>query len=164
MEIQIYMTDKLDCSTVHRFLFSIVYYEFDVLNSSLHLPWRSPLSLAIVDIYHDSYTYRSRFNSGGIRLAVIFWQVVSLDKSISLIERYCTCTWSMARDFLYHTSSPSQGGFLGQYLEYPELEETDTAQGQGLREFMSGLVLGSLCNGKIGLGLEHDFASMSYFN
>ena len=70
----------------------------------------------------------------------------------------------MARDFLYHTSLPSQGGFLGQYLEYPELEETDTAQGQGLREFLSGLILVSLCNGEIGLGLENDFATMSYFN
>ena len=72
-------------------------------------------------------------------------------REVSLIDRHCTCTWSSVDTFSQHTSS-----LLGKYLEGPEMEGTDTSQGQGLREFLSGTVLGSLCSGEIGLGLEHD--------
>ena len=44
------------------------------------------------------------------------------------------------------------------------MEETDTAQGQGLRELLSEIVRGSLCSGETGLGLERNFTSMSYIS
>ena len=34
------------------------------------------------------------------------------------------------------------------WLEGPEMEETDNAEGQDWREFLSETVLGSLCSGK----------------